>query len=147
MVTDKPKAGGIDYSVLKFGKGTPKAEAKARKNAAEDRAKARVKRHVFDRDRTCRAYGVSPICTRTPWDRHELIPVGRGGEVTNENCVAICRADHRACQNAVGGLTLAFEWAVKDRRQPPDAEAPGHVRAVWRGIWRGVRQTPKGQTA
>lgn len=137
----------IDYSGLAFPKGPTKRTEKNRKDRKAGKTKADVKAKVFQRDRTCRAYGVSPICTKRPWDRHELIPVGRGGEVTTENAVAICRADHRACQNAVGGLSLAFDWPGKADGRPPNADRPGYVRAVWRGIWRGVEPTTERRTA
>jgi len=135
-----PPRSKIDYSGFKFAKKGPKAKDKARKDGAKKRTRASVKAQVFKRDRTCRAYGVSPICRRTPWDRHEIIPVGVGGKVTTQNAVAICRADHRACQNGLGGRILMFDWPGKSEGQPPDADRPGHVRAVWKGIWRGVAE-------
>ena len=141
MVTKpKSKPAGIDYSGLAFPKGETRKAAKNRKDRIGKRTRRDVKAIVFDRDVTCRAYGVSPVCTRQPWDRHELKPVGRGGKITTRNCVAVCRRCHDACQNALGGLPLAFVWDGKDRGVPPDADRPGAVWAVWRNIWRGVRK-------
>jgi len=134
----KGHATGIDYSVLAFPKGSPKASTKARAARRKTLTKADVKRAVFARDVTCRAYGVSPICRVRPWDRHELIPVGVGGAVTTANAVAICRPDHRACQNALGGRRLTFVWPGQGKGRFPNADRPGDVRAVWRGVWRGV---------
>lgn len=133
------KTGRIDYSALAFPKGESRKTEKGRKDRADVANRRDVKALVFDRDRnTCRAYGVSPVCTKRPWDRHELIPVGRGGKITTRNCVAVCRRCHDAAQNALGGLPLAFDWAGKDRGLAPDADTPGAVWAVWRSIWRGI---------
>lgn len=118
---------------------------RGRKHRAGLKTRRTVKAQVFARDVTCRAYGVSPVCRKRPVDRHELIPMGRGGKITTANCVAVCRACHDAAQNALGGLPLAFDWDGKDRGMAPDADTPGAVWATWRHIWRGVK--PKGRAA
>lgn len=133
---DPPKS-RIDYSGLAF----PKTGGKA-----TGREKATVKALVFARDEgICRAWGVSPVCQTRAWDRHELIPVGLGGPVTTQNCITICRADHRACQNGIGGHSLTFTWPGKAKGRPPNADKPGQVRAIWRGLWNGIgKPQPKG---
>lgn len=133
------KAAGIDYSVLAFPKGESRKTMKGRKDRANRTTRRDVKALVFARDVTCRAYGISPVCRKRPVDRHELVPVGVGGKITTANCVAVCRACHDAAQNNLGGLPLAFTWPGKGDGRSPDADRPGNVRAVWRKIWRGVR--------
>ena len=132
----KPK--GIDYSALAFPKGESRKTTKARKDLVDRTTRRDVKALVFARDVTCRAYGVSPVCRKRPEDRHELKPVGRGGTITTRNCVAVCRPCHDAAQNNLGGLPLVFDWAGKGDGQAPNADRHGHVRAVWKGLWRGV---------
>jgi hypothetical protein len=130
---------GIDYSGLAFPKGESRKTTKGRKDRANRNTRRTVKDLVFVRDRnTCRAYGVSPVCSKRPVDRHELVPVGRGGKITTRNCVAVCRACHDAAQNNLGGLPLVFDWPGKGSGQAPDADRPGNVRAAWKGLWRGV---------
>jgi hypothetical protein len=131
---------------LKFPKPEPRKRVKARKDGRKARLKAGVKALVFERQAgICFAWGVSPICRKVAVDRHELKPVGRGGLVTSKNCVAVCRRCHDASQNSLGGRPLTFEWPGKDSGKPPDADAPGGVWAVWRGIWKGVK--PERRTA
>lgn len=138
-----PRSGRIDYSALAFPKLEPRTRTKGRKDRAARTTKADVKAQVFARDVTCRAYGVSPVCSKRPVDRHELVPVGVGGKVTTGNCVAVCRACHDAAQNSLGGLPLAFDWPGKGNRKPPDADRPGGVWAVWKGLWRGTQKGRK----
>jgi uncharacterized protein YegP (UPF0339 family) len=128
------------YGTAAIPKGESRKKAKGRKNRADRKTRRDVKSLVFDRDGNCRAYGVSPVCRRRPEDRHELIPVGRGGKITVRNCVAVCRPCHDAIHYHLGGaLHLDFDWPGKDNGNPPDADRPGQVAAVWRGIWKGVK--------
>lgn len=137
------KPAKIDYSGLAFPKGEARKTTKARTDRAKRTTRRDVKALVFERDGTCRAYGVSPVCSKRPMDRHELIPMGRGGKVTTRNCVAVCRRCHDAAQNSLGIRPLVFHWTGKDRGLAPDADTPGDVWAVWRSIWRGIAP-PKG---
>lgn len=141
--SDRPVSGRIDYSALAFPKGESRKRTKARKDRVNRKVRKDTKALVFARDVTCRAYGVSPVCRKRPWDRHELVPVGVGGKITTANCVAVCRPCHDAAQNNLGGLPLAFDWKGKGDGKAPDADKPGGVWAVWKGIWKGPQKGRK----
>ena len=99
-----------------------------RRWAIRTRVRAQVKAQVFVRDGyTCRAFGVSPVCERKAWHRHELVPIGIGGQVATWNCIAICRRCHRACQNGIGGRRLVFSWPGAR----PNADRVDGIQATW----------------
>lgn len=140
------KALATFYATAPIPKGESRKKAKGRKDRAKLRTGRSVKALVFERERfQCVAYGVSPVCRRRPEDRHELIPKGRGGKVTTANCVPVCRPCHDAAQNQIGGLPLVFNWDGKANGKAPNADVPGAVWAVWKGIWKGVK--PERRTA
>lgn len=129
----------IDYSVFAgvnggLPKGEPLTITRKRKRAATRRLRKSVKEHVFEREgRRCKAFGISPICHGWAIDRHEVVPLGVGGLVTPENCVASCRACHDAAHGEPGvGRRLWYEWSGKAEGVPPNAEEPSQVWAVWR---------------
>lgn len=138
------KALGDYYAKTALPKGASRKTVKGRKDRANRKTRKSVKVQVFERDQVCRGWGTSQVCTKRPVDRHELIPMGRGGKITTTNCVAVCRRCHDAAQNALGGLPLAFDWEGKGEGKAPDADTPGAVWAVWRNIWRGVKSTGRG---
>lgn len=111
-------------------KGTAKRRAKKRTRtlavAADDRQVVFTRQH-----HTCFAVLVSPVCTRTVQDPHELVPVGVGGKRVSRNRVGLCRADHQEAQGRVGGNRLVFDWPGKDAGEPPNADVLGNVTVTW----------------
>jgi hypothetical protein len=142
--SQRPGRSKIDWSLFAIPKVRPVGPVKAPKGKrpaqVARRAKQRktlkarrsVKDHVFERDGKrfggCVCRHVSPICTVTIDDRHEIIPVGKGGKVTIRNAVGVCRADHDAAHGEPGaGRRIEFTWDGPE----PDAEA-GNYRVHWR---------------
>lgn len=110
---------------VKAPKGKRPAQvARRAKKRAKRAVRRSVKDHVFDRELKrfggCICRNVSPICTVTIEDRHEVVPIGAGGKVTIQNAVGVCRADHDAAHGEPGvGRRIEFTWEGPE----PDAEA------------------------
>jgi 5-methylcytosine-specific restriction endonuclease McrA len=85
-------------------KPEPRKREKARERRARDKARRECRAFVIARDgmrcRRCRVYGGLAL------DVHELTRRSHGGSITDPaNCVALCRACHRA-------ITEYRLWAV-----------------------------------
>lgn len=111
----------------------PEARRRARKRRLHMKVAAIDRTKVFKRQGgVCYARGVSPVCTFTVQDPHELVPVGRGGKRVSSNRVGVCRVCHDEAQGRVGGNRLIFEWPGHDEGQPPNADEQGNVTVRWR---------------
>lgn len=129
------------YQLAAAGCRRPAKKKKPGPTARRRKAKRRLHMKVAAVDRTkvfrrqggvCYARAVSPVCTGTVQDPHELVPVGRGGKRVSSNRVGVCRVCHDEAQGRVGGNRLIFEWPGMDEGQPPNADEPGNVTVRWR---------------
>lgn len=117
-----------------IGKGPTRKQVKVERDAEElahwKATKADILRHW---KWTCWAYGVSPVCTKRAVDPHELVRRSRGGVISLQNSVAVCRECHNNADASLGGNRLKAEWDGQAEGILPQADIRGSVRPVWVG--------------
>lgn len=82
----------IDYSVLKFNKGTPREIVRLERRRASKTTERRIREKVNDRDqRRCFWIG----CRDVAYHKHHKVYRSRGGKWETENIVSGCALHHR----------------------------------------------------